>query len=119
MYSIQDDDDDDDTMEKPFYGLDIEARDLELFMQRSFQHLHFLGLHSVRYLGQRAMLLRILEQALPTLHHAYLGLNPSTAQGGVLTALHQLHSLQSLHMTLELNEPCMIVSCPCCMVFRT
>lgn len=105
MYSIQEEDDEDDTMEKPLYGLDIEARDLELFMQRSFQHLHFLGLHSVRYLGQRAMLLRILEQALPTLHHAYLGLNPSTAQGGVLTALHQLHSLQSLHMTLELNEP--------------
>lgn len=97
--------DDDAPKEKSLYGLDIEAKDLELFMQRSFQHLRFLGLHSVRYLGQRAMLLRILEQAQPTLNHAYLGLNPSTAEGGVLNALHRLHCLQSLHMTLELNEP--------------
>lgn len=96
--STQDDD-------AALYGLDVEAKDLELFMQRSFQHLRFLGLHSVRYLGQRAMLLRILEQAQPTLNHAYLGLNPSTAEGGVLEALRRLHSLQSLHMTLELNEP--------------
>ncbi|KAI7887111.1 hypothetical protein K492DRAFT_31642 [Lichtheimia hyalospora FSU 10163] len=106
IYSSNQQDDDGDTIEeKPLHGLDVEVKDLELFMQRSFQHLHSLGLHSVRYRAQRDMLLRILEQASPTLNHISLGLNPSTAEGGVLNALRQLHSLESLHMTLELNEP--------------